>query len=132
MKNLVKVGDHFDYDFGDETFSFPVETVVFHIDGKTAILKVIGMSAECEGLTLEYDDVVEFFPDFTDPKRNMYSRYLFLDTDTLDLFDNPYNHHYACENEESEEDGLTEEEEQTTETNEQQSYPNANPDDLPF
>ena len=64
MENSVKVGDHFDYDFGDEEFSFPVETVVFHIDGKTAILKVIGMSAECEDLTLEYDDVVEFFPGY--------------------------------------------------------------------
>jgi hypothetical protein len=132
MENSVKVGDHFDYDFGDETFSFPVETAVIHIDGETAILKVIGMSAECEDLTLRYNDVVEFFPDFTDPERNMYSRYLFLDTDTLDLFDNPYNY-YADKNEESEKDGLNEEEgEQTTEVNEQQSYPDANPDDLPF
>ena len=131
MENSVKVGDHFDYDFGDETFSFPVETVVFHIDGKTAILKVIGMSAECEGLTLEYDDVVEFFPDFTDPERNMYSRYLFLDTNTLDIFDNPYNY-YACKNEESEENGLNEVEESSSETNEQQSYPDANPDNIPF
>lgn len=40
MENSVKVGDHFDYDFGDETFSFPVETVVFHIDGETAIFSV--------------------------------------------------------------------------------------------
>ena len=131
MENSVKVGDHFDYDFGDETFSFPVETVVFQIDGETAILKVVGMSAECEDLTLRYDDVVEFFPDFTDSERNMYSRYLFLDTDTLDLFDNPYNY-YADKNKELEEDGLTEEEEQTKETNEQLSYPDANPDDLPF
>ena len=97
------MGDYFDYDFGDEDFSFPVETAVIHIDGETAILKVIGMSAECEHLTLTYDDVVEFFPDFTDPELNMYSRYLFLDTDTLDLIDNPYSH-YACKNEESEED----------------------------
>lgn len=109
MEYSVKVGDHFDYDFGDETFSFPVETAVIHIDGETAILKVIGMSAECEDLTLRYDDVVEFFPDFTDPERNWYSRYLFLDTDTLDLFDNPYNF-YACKYEESEEESLTEEE----------------------
>ena len=91
MGDLVKVGDHFDYDFGDETFSFPVETVVSYIDGETAILKVIGMSAECEELTLKYDDVVEFLPDFTDPERNMYSRYLFLDTDTMELVDYPYN-----------------------------------------
>ena len=131
MGDLVKVGDRFDYDFGDETFSFPVETVVNYIDGETAILKVIGMTAESEDLTLEYDNVVEFFPDFTDSERNMYSRYLFLDTDTLDLFDNPYNY-YADKNEESEEDGLNEEEEPTTETNEQQSYPDANPDDIPF
>ena len=132
MENSVKVGDHFDYDFGDETFSFPVETVVFHIDGKTAILKVIGMSAECEDLTLEYDDVVEFFPDFTDPERNMYSRYLFLDTDTLDLFDDPYNY-YACKNEELETDCSNEEEEESkTEINEQQSYSDASPDDIPF
>ena len=132
MENLVKVGDHFDYDFGDETFSFPVETVVFHIDGKTAILKVIGMSAECEGLTLEYEDVVEFFPDFIDPKRNMYSRYLFLDTETFDFFDNPYNY-YACKNEDPEEDGLDEEEEPSPKnTDEQQSYPDASPEDIPF
>ena len=132
MGDLVKVGDHFDYDFGDETFSFPVETVVFHIDGDTAILKVIGMSAECEDLTLEYDNVVEFFPDFTDPGRNMYSRYLFLDTDTLELFDNPYNY-YASKNEELETDCSNEEKEESkTDINEQQSYPNASPDDLPF
>ena len=132
MENSVKVGDHFDYDFGDEEFSFPVETVVFHIDGKTAILKVIGMSAECEGLTLEYEDVVEFFPDFIDPKRNMYSRYLFLDTETLDLFDNPYNY-YACKNEDPEEDGLDEEEGPSTKNNdEQRSYPDASPEDIPF
>ena len=132
MGDLVKVGDHFDYDFGDETFSFPVETVVFHIDGDTAILKVIGMSAECEDLTLEYDNVVEFFPDFTDPGRNMYSRYLFLDTDTLDLFDNPYNY-YADKNEELETDCSNEEEEESkTEVNEQQSYPDVSLDDIPF
>ena len=132
MGDLVKVGDHFDYDFGDETFSFPVETVVFHIDGDTAILKVIGMSAECEDLTLEYDNVVEYFPDFTDPKRNMYSRYLFLDTDTLELFDNPYNY-YASKNEELETDCSNEEEEETTtEIKEQQSYSDTSSDDLPF
>ena len=132
MGDLVKVGDHFDYDFGDETFSFPVETVVFHIDGDTAILKVIGMSAECEDLTLEYDNVVEFFPDFTDPGRNMYSRYLFLDTDTLELFDNPYNY-YASKNEELETDCSNEEEEETTtEIKAQQSYSDTSSDDLPF
>ena len=132
MEDQVKVGDHFDYDFGDETFSFPVETVVFCIYGETAILKVIGMSAECEELTLRYDDVVEFFPDFTDPERNMYSRYLFLDTDTLELFDDPYNY-YASKNEELETDCSNEEEgESKTEIIEQQSYPDANPDDLPF
>lgn len=131
MENSVKVGDHFDYDFGDETFSFPVETVVIRIDGEIAILKVTGMTAECEDLTVKYDDVVEFFPDFTDPEHNMYSRYLFLDTDTLDLFDDPYNY-YACKNEELEEDGLNEEEESSSETNEQQSYPDASADDLPF
>ena len=42
MENSVKVGDHFSYDFGDEKFSFPVETVVKYIDGETAILKVTG------------------------------------------------------------------------------------------
>ena len=132
MGDLVKIGDHFDYNFGDETFSFPVETVVSYIDGETAILKVIGMTAESEELTLKYDDVVEFFPDFTDPERNMYSRYLFLDTDTLDLFDNPYNY-YADKNEELETDSSNEEEEETkAEVNEQQSYQDVRPDDLPF
>ena len=132
MGDLVKVGNHFDYDFGDETFSFPVETVVSYIDGETAILKVIGITAESEELTLKYDDVVEFFPDFTDPERNMYSRYLFLDTDTLDLFDNPYNY-YADKNEELETDSSNEEEEETkAEVNEQQSYQDVRPDDLPF
>ena len=132
MGDLVKVGDRFDYDFGDETFSFPVETVVSYIDGETAILKVIGMTAESEDLTLEYDNVVEFFPDFTDPERNMYSRYLFLDTDTLELFDDPYNY-YACKNEDPEEDGLDEEEGPSTKNNdEQRSYPDASPEDIPF
>ena len=132
MENSVKVGDRFDYDFGDETFSFPVETVVIRIDGEIAILKVTGMTAECEDQTLRYDDVVEFFPDFTDPEHNMYSRYLFLDTETFDLFDNPYNY-YACKNEDPEEDGLDEEEEPSPENNdEQQSYPDASPEDLPF
>ena len=132
MENTVKIGDRFDYDFGDETFSFPVETVVFSIERETAILKVVGMSAECEDLTLRYDDVLEFFPDFTDPERNMYSRYLFLDTDTLELFDNPYNY-YADKNEELETDCSNEEEEESkTEVNEQQSYPDVSPDDIPF
>ena len=113
-------------------YGFPVDTVVICIYGETAILKVIGMSAECEELTLEYDEVVEFFPDFTDPERNMYSRYLFLDIETLDLIDNPYNY-YAYKNEELEADCSNEEEEESkTEINEQQSYPDASPDDLPF
>ena len=132
MEDQVKVGDHFDYDLGDEEYSFPVETVVICMEGRTAIMKVIGMSAECEELTLEYDEVVEFFPDFTDPERNMYSRYLFLDIETLDLIDNPYNY-YAYKNEELEADCSNEEEEESkTEINEQQSYPDASPDDLPF
>lgn len=132
MEDQVKVGDHFDYDFGDETFSFPVKTVISYIDGETAILKVIEMTAESEDLTLEYDNVIEFFPDFTDPERNMYSRYLFLDIDTMELFDNPYNY-YACKNNELETDCSNEEEEESkTETNEQQSYPNVSAEDLPF
>lgn len=132
MENSVKVGDHFDHDFGDEEFSFPIETVVIHIDGEIAILKVTEMTAECEDLTVKYDDVVEFFPDFTDPERNMYSRYLFLDTYTLDLFDNPYNY-YACKNEDPEEDGLDEEEEPSPKNNdEQRSYPDVSPEDIPF
>lgn len=132
MKDLVKVGDHFDYDFGNEIISFPVETVVKYIDGETAILKVIRMTAESVEQTLKYDNVVEFFPDFTDPERNMNSRYLFLDTDTLNLFDDPYNY-YAWKDEELETDCSNEEEEESkTETKEQQSYPNVSPDDLPF
>jgi hypothetical protein len=132
MENSVKVGDHFDHDFGDEEFSFPIETVVIHIDGEIAILKVTGMTAECEDQTLRYDDVVEFFPDFTDSECNMYSRYLFLDTNTLDIFDNPYNY-YACKNEDPEEDGLDEEEGPSTKNNdEQRSYPDASPEDIPF
>lgn len=131
MENSVKIGDRFNYDWGDELYSFPVETVVFYIDGKTAILKVTGMSAECEDLTLKYEEVLEYFPEFTDSERNMYSRYLFLDIDTLDLFDDPYNY-YSIKYEELEEDGLNEKEESNTETNVQQSYPEANPDDLPF
>lgn len=132
MENSVKVGDHFDHDFGDEEFSFPIETVVIHIDGEIAILKVTGMTAECEDQTLRYDDVVEFFPDFTDSECNMYSRYLFLDTNTLDIFDNPYNY-YACKNEDPEEDGLDEEEGPSTKNNdEQRSYPDVSPEDIPF
>ena len=132
MGDLVKVGDRFDYDFGDETFSFPIETVVIRIDGEIAILKVTRMTAECEDQTVKYDNVVEFFPDFTDPEHNMYSRYLFLDTETFDLFDNPYNY-FACKNEELETDCSDEEEEESKkEINESQSYPDASPDDLPF
>lgn len=131
MENSVKIGDRFNYDWGDELYSFPVETVVFYIDGKTAILKVTGMSAECEDLTLKYEEVLEYFPEFTDSERNMYSRYLFLDIDTLDLFDDPYNY-YSSKYEELEGDGLNEKKESNTETNVQQSYPEANPDDLPF
>ena len=132
MSDIVKVGDRFDYDLGDEEYSFPVETIVFCLEGKTAILKVIGMSAECEEMTLEYDDVVDFFPDFTDPERNMYSRYLFLDIDTMEPFDNPYNY-YACKHEELEEDCMNEEEEGSeVDIKEQQFDPNASSDDLPF
>lgn len=47
MEEKVKIGDRFDYDLGDNEYSFPVETTVICIDGETAILKVIGMSAEC-------------------------------------------------------------------------------------
>ena len=132
MENTVKIGDRFDYDFGDETFSFPVETVVFSIERETAILKVVGMSAECEELTLEYDDVLELFPDFTDPERNMYSRYLFLDINTMDLVDSPYSY-YAYKYGELETDCSNEEEEESkTEVNEQQSYPDVSLDDIPF
>jgi hypothetical protein len=131
MENTVKIGDRFDYDFGDETFSFPVETVVFSIEGETAILKVVGMSAECEELTLEYDNVVELFPDFTDPERNMYSRYLFLDINTMDLVDSPYSY-YAYKYGELETDCSNEEKESKTEDKEQQSYPDVSPDDIPF
>ena len=132
MEETVKIGDRFNYDWGDELYSFPVETVVKYIDGEIAILKVTGMSAECEDLTLKYEEVLEYFPEFTDSERNMYSRYLFLDTDTLELFDDPYNY-YASKNEELETDCSNEEEEVSkTEINEQQYYPNANPDDIPF
>ena len=131
MENTVKIGDRFDYDFGDETFSFPVETVVFSIEGETAILKVVGMSAECEELTLEYDDVLELFPDFTDPERNMYSRYLFLDINTMDLVDSPYSY-YAYKYGELETDCSNEEKESKTEDKEQQSYPDVSLDDIPF
>ena len=123
MEDLVKVGNCFDYDFGDEKYSFPVETVVICINGETAILKVIGMTAESVDLTLEYDNVVEFFPDFKDPERNMYSRYLFLDINTMELFDDPY-YHFACKNEVDEGAEI--------DTNEQQSNPDAISDDLPF
>jgi len=131
MENTVKIGDRFDYDFGDETFSFPVETVVFSIERETAILKVVGMSAECEELTLEYDDVLELFPDFTDPERNMYSRYLFLDINTMDLVDSPYSY-YAYKYGELETDCSNEEKESKTEDKEQQSYPDVSLDDIPF
>lgn len=132
MNNSIEVGDHLNYDFGDEIYSFPVETIVKYIEGETAILKVISMTAESEELTLKYDDIVEFFPNFTDPERNMYSRYLFLDIDTMETFDNPYNY-FACKNEELETDCSDEEEEESKkEINESQSYPDASLDDLPF
>ena len=132
MGDLVKVGDHLDYNFGDDIFYFPVETVVICIDGETAILKVIAMTAESEDLTLEYDDVVEFFPDFTDPERNMYSRYLFLDIDTMELVDSPYSYYDYKYGELETDCSIEEKEESLTETNEQQSYPDGSPDDIPF
>ena len=94
MEDSVKVGDHFRYDFGDETFSFPVETVIIHIDEEIAIVKVISITAEYEDMPLEYDEVKEYFPDFTDPERDFNSRYLFLDLETLDLFDDPYRYYF--------------------------------------
>lgn len=97
MDNIVEVGDHFSYDFGDETYSFPVETIIIHIDEEIAIVKVISITAECEDMTLEYDEVKEYFPDFTDPERDSNSRYLFLDMETLDLFDDPYSYYYMEE-----------------------------------
>lgn len=130
MEETVKIGDRFNYDWGDELYSFPVETVVFYIDGETAILKVIGMSAECEELTLKYDDVVEFYPDFTDPERNSNSRYLFLDMGTLDLFDDPYAYYYW---EEQEDDESSENSEDIDENAEwQSSASDSTSDDLPF
>ena len=101
MEEGLKLGDHFSYDFGDENFSFPVDTVIIHIDEEIAIVKVISMTAECEDQTLEYDEVKEYFLNFTDPERNSNSRYLFLDMETLDLFDDPYSHYY-CEEEDDE------------------------------
>lgn len=134
MEEGLKLGDHFSCDFGDENFSFPVDTVIIHIDEEIAIVKVISMTAECEDQTLEYDEVKEYFPNFTDPERNSYSRYLFLDMETLDLFDDPYNYFWEEQDDDEslEEDGLNEKEESNAETSEQQSYPDANPDDLPF
>ena len=105
MEEGLKLGDHFSYDFGDENFSFPVDTVIIHIDEEIAIVKVISISAECEDMTLEYDEVKEYFPDFTDPERDSNSRYLFLDMETLDLFDDPYSYYYMEElDDESSED----------------------------
>lgn len=101
MEEGLKLGDHFSCDFGDENYSFPVDTVIIHIDEEIAIVKVISMTAECEDQTLEYDEVKEYFLNFTDPERNSYSRYLFLDMETLDLFDDPYSHYY-CEEEDDE------------------------------
>ena len=105
MEEGLKLGDHFSYDFGDENFSFPVDTVIIHIDEEIAIVKVISITAECEDMTLEYDEVKEYFPDFTDPERDSNSRYLFLDMETLDLFDDPYSYYYMEElDDESSED----------------------------
>jgi hypothetical protein len=46
MEEGLKLGDHFSHDFGDETYSFPVETVIIHIDEEIAIVKVISITAE--------------------------------------------------------------------------------------
>ena len=134
MEEGLKLGDHFSHDFGDETYSFPVETVIIHIDEEIAIVKVISITAEYEDMSLEYEEVKEYFPDFTDPERDFNSRYLFLDLETLDLFDDPYNYYWEEQDDDEslEEDGLNEKEESNAETSEQQSYPDANPDDLPF
>ena len=36
MEETVKIGDRFNYDWGDELYSFPVETVIIHIDDEIA------------------------------------------------------------------------------------------------
>lgn len=129
MEETVKIGDRFNYDWGDELYSFPVETVVKYIDGEIAILKVTGMSAECEDLTLKYEEVLEYFPEFTDSERNMYSRYLFLDIDTLDIVDYPYNYY----REEQEDDKSSEDSKDIDENAEGHSAAaDSASDDLPF
>jgi hypothetical protein len=128
MEECLKLGDHFSYDFGDEPYSFPVETVIIHIDEEIAIVKVISITAECEDMTLEYDEVKEYFPDFTDPERDSNSRYLFLDMETLDLFDDPYNYYW----EEQEDDYPLEETKEIDENAEEHSSTPTASDDLPF
>lgn len=126
MEEGLKLGDHFSYDFGDETYSFPVETVIIHIDEEIAIVKVISITAECEDMTLEYDEVKEYFPEFTDPERDSNSRYLFLDLETLDLFDDPYSYYYCEEDDDESSEDIDENAEGHSAASDSTS------DDLPF
>ena len=103
MEERLKIGDHYEYDFGDEDWSFPTESVIMYINGDVAVMKVISMSAECEELTLKYDEVLENFPDFSDPEHGFYSRYLFLDLDTSWIIEDLGAYYYEKECQESEE-----------------------------
>ena len=97
MEEMVKIGDRYEfYGFGED---FPIECVVIYINGDVAIMEAVFMYAECEDQTMEYEDVVDVYPDFTDPDHNKYSHYLVLDVETGDIFpdfDRYYNAK-ACE-----------------------------------
>lgn len=135
MGERLKIGDHYEYDFGDGDWSFPTESVIMYINGDVAVMKVISMSAECEELTLKYDDVLEYFPDFSDPEQGFYSRYLFLDLDTSWIIPNLDAYYYEKEYHESDDEELAATEPIQNEVSQNtDNEPNieTSSDDLPF
>ena len=67
---------------GTEENHFPIWGNEVFNDGSTAILKVTNMYAECEHLTLTYDEVVNCFPDYSDAEHTSRTSYLCLDVST--------------------------------------------------
>ena len=135
MEERLKIGDHYEYDFGDEEWSFPTKSVIMYIEGDVAVMKVISMCAECEDLTLEYDEVLEKFPDFSDPEHGSYSCYLFLNLETSRIISDLGMYYYEKEHQKSgNEECLSDSYKEETEidNSEISSEPTPISDELPF
>lgn len=87
-------------------------------------------------MTLKYDEVLENFPDFSDPEHGFYSRYLFLDLDTSWIIEDLGAYYYEKENYEPDDEELAAAEPiQDEASHNTDNAPNnieASSDDLPF